>query len=614
MTEEERLELEEQYNADIDKVISLDDEIKPILPIFDTFYFGEENPYRTEYDEIIKRFFDEMATGTTYNRYLSNGFKSLTNIEFINGLTVDDISAAISELERKLKSFYDKLEKERVLEKYNSKKYKNRIELYNKSIRIALSLTEKKMNELNIQIKKIEASINKLTDKKLINNKLKPQLDQLKKMFEKTKNDYEFIKTLSDYMDNEALKFIDPIEKSEKEEILNQKISDLELTRTDRGSELLVEKLNKELEITKQNYERMIQKTKNQNTQQLLKEELERKESDLHSRINNVENLKELSDSDRQTEIDDAFSKKSELDIIYYDEDCKSMKENFKEMQSTVGPLFEEKEIKTFGEDNSIRVTNGKSIFDYILESSDSYNMYKNRIEQLESKMKELTVKEEIAEDTLGFFAKKSIKREKKNLEFQLKIFKEQKVVIEANQKILMITRDKAIKKRNDAISRSEERAERHRKQGHKLRAKINEVNANWLSDIPSTNFKEMSQEHKDLGNKKRAIAYSILSKVASRPIRLSSASTILMKEELKIQLKTKKATINGKINKRLWQELALDEIERKTPGNKNQKKNYSVTEEEKIWLQEAGEIEKDLDWSELERIAEEEAKAGKTR
>ena len=250
MTEDERLELEEQYINDIEKVIPTDKAINAILPIFDIFNYGEENPFRTEYNGIIKAFFDEIASGTTYARFLTDGFDSLRDIEFIDGMTEDDISAAISDLERKLKKFSEKLEKEMLQEKAESEKYENRIVLYNKSIKIALALIERKKNELQIQVKKLRENINKLSGSDSIKERLKSQLDQLQLLLDKTTNDYNYVKNISDYMDNTALNFMDPIKKYEQLESLNNKISDLYMTRTESGSQVLIEKLNNELKST----------------------------------------------------------------------------------------------------------------------------------------------------------------------------------------------------------------------------------------------------------------------------------------------------------------------------------------------------------------------------
>lgn len=620
MTEDERLELEEQYINDIEKVIPTDKAINAILPIFDIFNYGEENPYRTEYNGIIKAFFDEIASGTTYARFLTDGFDSLRDIEFIDGMTEDDISAAISDLERKLKKFSEKLEKEMLQEKAESEKYENRIVLYNKSIKIALALIERKKNELQIQVKKLRENINKLSGSDSIKERLKSQLDQLQLLLDKTTNDYNYVKNISDYMDNTALNFMDPIKKYEQLESLNNKISDLYMTRTESGSQVLIEKLNNELKSTKSRYSAMIKETKNQNTQELLKNELNRKEEELTSRINNVSSLKALKEEDRESQIADINDKISGLNDISYDEKHKNSKDNFKDMQSTVGPLFEEKEIETFDEDNNIRITNGKSMFNYILESSDQYNRYQKRIEQLEAKMKELNIKEELAEDTMGFFTKKTIKREKKYIDIELKALKEKKIAITGNQKLILLNRNKAIQKRNEKISKYESRANLHMAKGHKLRASINSFNANWLSDVPSRNFKEKAEEHNDLGNKKRAIAYSVLSKVASKPIRVASASTILMKEELIVQLDYAKSTRNGKINKRLWQELALEEIERKASRKRKHKNNNGSIVDEDNWLTQGGEVDDGINWEDLleaERIEQEEQAtkaAGKTR
>lgn len=371
---------------------------------------------------------------------------------------------------------------------------KEKIDTFVRVIQFTKSALEKELENLNNMIAELESQINQaLALGAKVSNAAKNQLEKLKSMKAKVLRDLAYINNLLAELVTIQTTALSTDEQ-EKLNHLENMVKDLEKSKTATEADDKVQELNDEISTLDPTIPAEQEKI-----------------NKLVERINRINAYRVVNKKEREKEIERL---KKEINKI--------ADKKLKASIAKLSPFF-----KRYDSDpDKTKLLNGKSMFENIIESTDTYAKMSSEINALEGKMNALAAKRIAKGKELN---PKGDPNREQRLAMRIDTLKRKSVAISAEQKIVAIHRQKAIDKRNNRVAALEGKIKNQEASNKNIRATI---------------------------NKKRL---AVLKKI---PITLKPARMILFTEHMKADWNKTSTLSDGSLDARSWQQFSLDRLQ----------------------------------------------------
>lgn len=453
-----------------------------------------------------------------------------------------------------------------------------KVDTYKRVVNFAKSAVEKEISSLKGKIIQAENELRELRKKGipmdgLLPMQLKEDLKRYKQLLSKTENDLNYLNDLLLRLENNVTSFIDPEEKNEKVSDLTEIKHDISLSFSETSRNRRIQDLNDEIDATINNYDGLIAAATTEQERKKLRNEQVKRIKKIESRIEEIKKyadvLKKIKENvttkikrdeaakEESLRMDDAtlnafitssvnaaISNKIGADITEIDNKIASIlakpeKTSEEQLQDTillVKPLFTKYKNKYGGTVREVDVKNGGTLFDHIMETTNTYAQMGDQIREMENTLAEINATN-MSKGKPIYDTHQKLKGEMtyyQELPYRLEAMRKKQSLVETQQKIVMLKRQEVIDKRNHKLSAMEAKSSQLRSSGEDKKA--------------------------DRLDKR-------IEKLSKKKIRLKSAENILFIEKMKVSWTHKATNEKGQIDSRTWEEEALDNIQSNSRG-----------------------------------------------